>query len=162
MNELYNLSNGSLETDPSLPPTLKRTSVSFRRFFFVKKLKAARREERGTMTYQTRYKIAQSKMEEAAQTLLKLSQSEDLPPHAPRLQRSLSHEDEAYARAIELAPRTKPGDTILMNFYIDSFQQATVKYMKNEKNIMVIHTISAPRDEIQIPWTYQVTDFPFY
>jgi len=121
-----------------------------------------RREERGTMTYQTRYKIAQLKMEEAAQALLELSQSEDLPPHAPRLQRSLSHEDEAYARAIELAPRTKPGDTILMNFYIDSFQQATVKYMKNEKNIMVIHTISAPRDEIQIPWTYQVTDFPFY
>ncbi len=114
------------------------------------------------MTYQTRYKIAQSKMEEAAQTLLELSQSEDLPPYAPTLQRSLSHEDEAYARAIELAPQTKHGDTILMNFFIDRYQHATVKYMKNENNIMVIHTISAQRDEIQIPWTYEVTDFPFY
>ena len=114
------------------------------------------------MTYQTRYKIAQTKMEEAAQTLLELSQSEDLPPYAPTLQRSLSHEDEAYARAIELAPRTKSGDTILMNFFIDRYHHATVKYMKNENHIMVIHTISAQRDEIQIPWTYEVTDFPFY
>ena len=127
----------------------------------LKKLKARQRVERGTMTYQTRYKIAQSKMEEAAQTLLELSQSEDLPPYAPTLQRSLSHEDEAYARAIELAPQTKPGDTILMNFFIDQYHHATVKYMKNENNIMVIHTISAQRDEIQIPWTYEVTDFPF-
>ena len=114
------------------------------------------------MTYQTRYKIAQTKMEEAAQILLELSQSEDLPPYAPTLQRSLSHEDEAYARTMEIAPRTRHGDTILMNFFIDSYQHATVKYMKNENNIMVIHTISAPRDEIQIPWTYKVTDFPFY
>jgi hypothetical protein len=113
------------------------------------------------MTYQTRYKIAQSKMEEAAQTLLELSQSEDLPPYTPTLQRTLSHEDEAYARTMEIAPQTKPGDTILMNFFIDSYQHATVKYMKNENNIMVIHTISAQRDEIQIPWTYEVTDFPF-
>ncbi len=114
------------------------------------------------MAYQTRYKIAQTKMEEAAQILLELSQSEDLPPYAPTLQRSLSHEDEAYARTMEIAPRTRHGDTILMNFFVDSYQHATVKYMKNENNIMVIHTISAPRDEIQIPWTYEVTDFPFY
>ena len=127
----------------------------------LKKLKVCRRVERGIMTYQTRYKIAQTKMEEAAQTLLELSQSEDLPPYAPTLQRSLSHEDEAYARTMEIAPRTRHGDTILMNFFIDSYHHATVKYMKNENNIMVIHTISAPKDEIQIPWTYEVTDFPF-
>lgn len=125
-------------------------------------MKACRREERGIMTYQTRYKIAQSKMEEAAQTLLELSQSEDLPLGTPKLQRTLSHEDEAYARAIELAPRTKHGDTILMNFFIDRYHHATVKYMKNENNIMVIHTIGAPHDEIDIPWTYEVTDFLFY
>jgi hypothetical protein len=128
----------------------------------LKKLKACGYQWIITMTYQTRYKIAQTKMEEAAQTLLELSQSEDLPPYAPTLQRSMSHEDEAYARTMGIAPQTKPGDTILMNFFIDSYQHATVKYMKNENNIMVIHTISAPRDEIQIPWTYEVTDFPFY
>jgi hypothetical protein len=114
------------------------------------------------MTYQTRSKIARMKMEEAAQTLLELSQSEDLPLYSPTLQRTLSHEDEAYARAIKLAPQTRPGETILMNFFIDSFQHATVKYMKNEDNVMVIHTIRAPRDEINITWTYEVTDFPFY
>ena len=114
------------------------------------------------MTYQTRSKIARMKMEEAAQTLLELSQSEDLPLYTPTLQRTLSHEDEAYARAIKLAPQTRPGETILMNFFIDSFQHATVKYMKNEDSVMVIHTIRAPRDEINIPWTYEVTDFPFY
>ena len=111
---------------------------------------------------QTRSKIAEMKMEEAVQTLLELSQSEDLPPYAPTLQRSLSHEGEAYARTMEIAPQTKPGDTIPMNFFIDSYQHATVKYMKNENNIMVIHTINAPKGEIQIPWTYEVTDFPFY
>ena len=111
---------------------------------------------------QTRSKTAQLKMEEAAQILLELSQSEDLPLDTPKLQRSLSHEDEAYARTMEIAPHTKPGDTILMNFHIDRYRHATVKYMKNENNVMVIHTISAPHDEIHIPWTYEVTDFPFY
>jgi hypothetical protein len=114
------------------------------------------------MTYQTRSKTSHMKMEEAAQTLLELSQSEDLPLYSPTLQRTLSHEDEAYARAIKMAPQTRPGDTILMNFYVDSFQHAIVKYMKNENNVMVIHTIRAPRDEINISWTYEVTDFPFY
>jgi len=114
------------------------------------------------MTYQTRSKTSLMKMEEAAQTLLELSQSEDLPLHTPTLQRTLSHEDEAYARAMEMAPQTRPGDTILMNFYIDSFQNAIVKYMKNDDNVMTIHTISAPRNKINIPWTYEVTDFPFY
>jgi hypothetical protein len=114
------------------------------------------------MAYQTRSKTAQMKMEEAAQTLVDLYHSQDLPPNAPTLQRSLSHEDEAYARAMEIAPHTKPGDTILMNFHIDRHRYATIKYMKNENNIMVIHTISAPHDEIRIPWTYEVTDFPFY
>ena len=113
------------------------------------------------MTYQTRYRIQQSKMEEAAQILVDLSQSE-LPPHAPTLQRTLSHEDEGYARAMKLAPQTKHGETILMNFYVDSFQHATVQYMINEDNVMVIHTIRAPRDDIHIIWTYEVTDFPFY
>jgi hypothetical protein len=111
---------------------------------------------------QTRSKAQQMKMEEAAQTLLELSQSVDLPLDTPRLQRTMSHEDEAYARAMKIAPQTKSGDTILMNFYVDSFQHATVKYMKNEDNVMVIHTITAHRDEIRVPWTYEITDFPFY
>lgn len=40
-------------------------------------------------------------MEEAAQTLVELSQSEELPPYAPRLQRNLSYDDEVYARAVK-------------------------------------------------------------
>lgn len=115
------------------------------------------------MTYQTRSKTQQMKIEEAAQTLVELYHSGDLLPlDTPRLQRSLSHEDEAYARTMEIAPRTRHGDTILMNFYVDSFQHATVKYMKNEDNVMTIHTINAPYHTINIPWTYEVTDFPFY
>jgi hypothetical protein len=103
------------------------------------------------------------KMEEAARILLELFHSGDrLPRRSPRLQRTLSHEDEAYARAMKIAPQTHPGDTILINFYIDSFRHATVKYMKNENNVMKIHTIHAPQAEINIPWTYEVTDFPFY
>ena len=120
------------------------------------------------MRYQTRSKTQQLQrdeaalqMEEAARILVELSQADDLPP-SPKLQRSLSHQDEAYARAIKLAPHTKHGDTILMNFYIDSYLDTIVSYMKNENGTMVVHTIHAPYHTIDIKWTYEVTEFPFY
>jgi hypothetical protein len=96
------------------------------------------------MAYQTRSTTDRMKMEEAAQILVELSQSTPcvshpipcilpLPRRSPRLHRTLSHEDVAYARAVNIAPQTRPGDTILMNFYIDSCRTAPVTYMKKRK-----------------------------
>ena len=60
-------------------------------------------------------KLEQSKMEEAARILIELSRQ------IPQFTRTLSHENKAYERAMAIAPQTKPGDTILMNFYINFY-----------------------------------------
>jgi hypothetical protein len=76
-----------------------------------------------------------------------------------RLPRSLSHTEEARARADAIAPQTQPGDTILMNFFINRNGYTTLQYMKNENDTMVVHTIEGPQDILTIPWTFIVTDF---
>ena len=83
------------------------------------------------------------------------------PLQAPRLPRSLSHLEEARARADAVAPQTQPGDTILMNFFIDRNGYTTLQYMKNENGTMVVYTIEGPQDILTIPWTFVVTDFGF-
>jgi hypothetical protein len=81
------------------------------------------------------------------------------PIQAPRLPRSLSHSEEARIRADAIAPQTLPGDTILMNFFINRNGYTTLQYMKNENGTMVVHTIEGPQDILTIPWTFIVTDF---
>ena len=81
------------------------------------------------------------------------------PIRAPRLPRTLSHTEEARARADAIAPQTQPGDTILMNFFINRNGYTTLQYMKNENDTMVVHTIEGPQDILTIPWTFIVTDF---
>ena len=83
------------------------------------------------------------------------------PQQVPRLPRTLSHSEEARARADAVAPQTQPGDTILMNFFIDRNGYTTLQYMKNENGTMVVHTIEGPQDILTIPWTFVVTDFGF-
>lgn len=124
------------------------------------------------MIYLTRSRVQTLKTEEAAQALVELSRSSarleasvndnQLPHDSPKMVRRLSHNKEAYERAMKLAPQTKHGDTILINFCMDRYHYATVEYMRNENDVMVVHTIHEPYHEIQIPWTYEVTDFPFY
>ena len=83
------------------------------------------------------------------------------PQSVPRLGRSLSHSEEARARAEAVAPQTKPGDTILMNFFIDRNGYTTLQYMKNVNGTMVVYGIEGPDDILTIPWTFVVTDFGF-
>jgi len=73
----------------------------------------------------------------------------------------LSHQAFSYERAIKIAHKTKPGDTILMNFYVDQDAYATVMFMKNENGKMKIRQIHGPYDSIDSNWTYSVTDFPW-
>ena len=77
------------------------------------------------------------------------------------LNRALSHHYTALARARTLFPSTQPGDTILMNFFVDAAGYATVQYMKNEDGAAHIHRMEAPFADIHNQWTYEVTDFPF-
>ena len=77
----------------------------------------------------------------------------------PPVHRSLSHSEEAHVRAEAIAPYTTPGDTILMNFFVDRNGFATVQYMKNENGTMVIHMIEDEQENITIPWTFVATDF---
>jgi len=83
------------------------------------------------------------------------------PAPVPVISRSLSHSDVAYQRTMEVAPYTKPGDTILMNWFMDRNQYTTLQYMKNEDGVMVIHHMKGPYSSINIPWTYDITDFQF-
>lgn len=124
------------------------------------------------MIYLTRSRVQTLKMEEAAQTLVDLSRSsghleasvndDKLPTDSPRMKRRLSHHKETYERAMKIVPQTKNGDTILMNFCMDRHGSTTVEYIKNENGAMMIHTVSAPYHTFHVPWTYEVTDFPFY
>ena len=105
-----------------------------------------------------------SREREAAQALIQLSQCPEGIQRSqgpPRLGRSLSHQQEALTRALALFPMTQPGDTILMNFFIDANHYATVQYMKNEAGHARIHRMEGPYDDIHISWTFSVTDFPF-
>ena len=77
------------------------------------------------------------------------------------LKRSLSHQHEAFLQALTLFPTTQPGDTILMNFFINLNRYATVQYMKNEGGYARVHRMEGPYDDIRIPWTFSVTNFPF-
>lgn len=91
-------------------------------------------------------------IEDAARILMGMS----------RLPRTLSNHIPAYRRAMEWTSQTKPGDTILYNFYIEPSGWTTLTYLKNENNEIKDYRIEAPYETITIPWTYQLTDFPFY
>ena len=81
--------------------------------------------------------------------------------HPSILNRALSHYHTALSRARALFPSTQPGDTILMNFFVDVNHYATVQYMKNEEGIARIHRMEGPYADIHMQWTHEVTDFPF-
>jgi hypothetical protein len=74
--------------------------------------------------------------------------------------RALSHQQTAALRADELFPSTQPGDTILMNFFVDANGYATLQYMKNEAGQARVHHMEGPLADINIQWTHCVTDFP--
>jgi len=103
--------------------------------------------------YRTRAAM-KKEQEEAANILVQLSET-------PVLRRTLSHQYRVYELAMEIAPQTKPGDTILMNYFTDSNGMTNLEYMMNEDGKMVVYHIDAHRELITIEWTYQVTDFPF-
>jgi len=92
-------------------------------------------------------------------TLVQSPSGQSQPPSI--LNRALSHHYTALARARTLFPSTQPGDTILMNFFVDAAGYATVQYMKNEDGAARIHRMEAPFADIHNQWTYEVTDFPF-
>ena len=80
---------------------------------------------------------------------------------SPVLKRTLSHQARAYARAMEIAPQTKPGDTILINYFISPTGMTNLEYIQNENNQMVVHRIDAPYESITMKWTYDITEFEF-
>ena len=81
--------------------------------------------------------------------------------HSPALKRTLSHQARAYARAMEVAPQTKPGDTILINYFVSPTGMTNLEYIQNEDGKMVVHRIDAPYDSITMEWTYDITEFEF-
>ena len=74
------------------------------------------------------------------------------------LKRTLSHQAMARERAKEI--QTNPGDTILLNFYVSSENNAIVEYMENKDGIMIHHRIEGPLAAMPAHWTHSVTDFP--
>jgi len=107
-------------------------------------------------SYPTRFQLKQedAEMKEAAETLVQLSQ-------APRYLRELPIRRDAMQKANELFPSCQEGDTILLNFFVDRNQYASVKYIQKQDGQMQIHRIDAPYSTITIQWTHQVTDFSF-
>ena len=97
-----------------------------------------------------------SREQQAVEALLELHQGNQGPP---AFHRSLSQQQTALSRAQELFPSTQPGETILMNFFIDANGYATIQYMKNEAGKARVHRMEGPLVTTQ--WTYEVTDFPF-
>jgi len=110
----------------------------------------------GGSSMKTRSMTEKAKMEEAAQTLLSLSQEPR--QHVPL---RFIYDQIKYERVMNLIPKTKHGDTILMDFYVDHKQRAFVKYIKNEESKINIYTIHDHYDNITMRWTYEVGDFPF-
>lgn len=47
-----------------------------------------------------------------------------------------------------------------MNFFVDANGYATLQYMKNEAGQARVHHMEGPLADINIQWTYCVTDFP--
>lgn len=90
----------------------------------------------------------------AVQALLELSNS------PPAFHRALSQQQTALSRAQKLFPSTQPGETILMNFFVDANGYATLQYMKNEAGQARVHRMEGPLADIHTQWTYEVTDFP--
>jgi hypothetical protein len=103
-------------------------------------------------------------MNEAANTLLLLSQSKTY--HAPpSTNRSVPYHPIAWQRATKIARTTKPGDTILVDFWIN-YQDGEpgwtiVEYLENKDGKMHHHHAEGPYHTIGIKWTYQATDNPF-
>lgn len=100
-----------------------------------------------------------SREQQAVEALLELSQGNQGNQGPPAFHRSLSQQQTALSRAQELFPSTQPGETILMNFFIDANGYATIQYMKNEAGKARVHRMEGPLVTTQ--WTYEVTDFPF-
>ena len=100
---------------------------------------------------QTRLQEKQ-RMEQAAAVLASLGTGY-------KLKRTLSHQEEARRRAIELFPQTVPGQTILVNFFV-SREQASVEWVENRDHKMVHCRMDGPYDTMPTEWTYSVTDFP--
>ena len=129
-------------------------------------LKAPRKRKAQTSREQT------SRERLAVQALLELSQSatrdqsvqsdqsDQSDQSLPTFHRALSHQHTAALRANALFPSTQPGDTILMNFFIDANDYVTLQYMKNEAGQPYVHRMEGPLADIHTQWTYHVTDFP--
>jgi hypothetical protein len=99
----------------------------------------------------------------AVEALLELSQSvqsDQSDQSLPAFHRALSQQQTAALRANALFPSTQPGETILMNFFIDANGYATLQYMKNEAGQARVHRMEGPLADIHTQWTYEVTDFP--
>ena len=99
----------------------------------------------------------------AVEALLELSQSaqsDQSDQGPPAFHRALSHQHTAALRAQELFPSTQPGETILMNFFMNANGYATIHYMKNEAGQARVHRMEGPLADIHTQWTYEVTDFP--
>jgi len=99
----------------------------------------------------------EEEMMQAARTLMELSQA---PPVFRK--RSLTIYPGPTERAMKIAETSKPGETILLNFYIDQQKYATVIYLENQDGKIVRKRIEGPFQDFTMQWTYSVTDFPFY
>ena len=98
----------------------------------------------------------QEEMMKAAQTLMELSTIK------PVYRRTLSIHPGPNERAMEIAKTLNPGETILLNFYIDQSHYATVAYLEHQDGKIVRKRIEGPFQDFTMQWTYSVTDFPFY
>ena len=108
-------------------------------------------------SYPTRFQLKKeedAEMTEAAHILVQMSQT-------PRYLRELPIRQDAMKRARELFPSCQEGDTILLNFFVDRNEYASVRYIQKQDGQMQMHRIDAPYSTITIPWTHQVTDFRF-
>jgi len=94
---------------------------------------------------------------QAVEALLELYQTNQGPP---AFHRALSYQQVAMERAQELFQSTQPGETILMNFFMNANGYATIHYMKNEAGQARVHRMEGPLADIHTQWTYEVTDFP--
>lgn len=79
---------------------------------------------------------------------------------------SFLYQPQAWKRAQKIAPTTKHGDTILMDFWITYKDGApswvSVQYLENVDGKLVSKIKDCKYNELGITWTHQVTDLPFY
>lgn len=100
---------------------------------------------------------------EAANTLLLLHQTKITMP--PSTSRSVPYHPIAWERATKIARKSKPGDTILVDFWIN-YQNGNpgwtiIEYLENKDGKIHHRHLEAPYESIDMEWTYQVTDNPF-